>query len=206
MAVVGEDRTRGHPRPANADTSGESGWVTTEVAARAVRVSPRTIRRYIERGELDAKPQGEGVNRTWLVSVDSLHTLRASRTIEGESPQGVLDADSMADVFRELAARLEQRAAEAAELRTRLELTERTQSTLEDERRRALEELSGERRRREEAERERDELRLRLEALGEARESSESPADEQQGRGPVPDAGGPHEGTERPWWRRIFEG
>jgi excisionase family DNA binding protein len=43
-----------------------------------------------------------------------------------------------------------------------------------------------------------------------AQEPSESPvtaADEQQGRGPVPDAGGPREGgTERSWWRRMFGG
>jgi hypothetical protein len=46
----------------------------------------------------------------------------------------------------------------------------------------------------------------------ESRESPEMAGDEQQGRGPVPDAGGPQEGTERPegaregvpWWRRIF--
>jgi hypothetical protein len=162
---VGEDRTRGHPRTDDADASGQSGWVTTEVAAKAVRVSPRTIRRYIERGELDAKQQGEGVNRTWLVSVDSLHALRASRTIEEEVPQGVRTEDSMADVLREMAARLERRAAEAAELRTRLELTERAQSTSEEERRRALEDLAEERRRREEAERERDELRQELEQV-----------------------------------------
>jgi hypothetical protein len=38
------------------------------------------------------------------------------------------------------------------------------------------------------------------------RESPVTAADEQQGRGPpVPDAGGPREeGTERPWWRRVF--
>jgi predicted nuclease with TOPRIM domain len=36
--------------------------------------------------------------------------------------------------MRDLAVRLENRAAEAAELRTRLELTERTQSTIEEER------------------------------------------------------------------------
>jgi hypothetical protein len=135
------------------------------VAAKAVRVSPRTIRRYIERGELDAKPQGEGVNRTWLVSVDSLQALRASRTIEEEVPQGVRAEDSMADVLRDMAARLELRAAEAAELRTRLELTERAQSTSEEERRRAQEDLAEERRRREEAERERDELRQELEQV-----------------------------------------
>jgi hypothetical protein len=162
---VGEDRIRGHPRTDDAAASGKSGWVTTEVAAKAVRVSPRTIRRYIERGELAAKQQGEGVNRTWLVSVDSLHALRASRTIEEEEPQGVRAEDSIADVLREMAARLERRAAEAAELRTRLELTERAQSTSEEERRRALEDLAEERRRREDVERERDELRQELEQV-----------------------------------------
>jgi hypothetical protein len=141
--------------------SSESGWITTEVAARAVRVSPRTIRRYIDQGKLEAKPQGEGVRREWLVSGDSLHALRASRTIEGDVPEDDRGevAESLADVFREMAARLESRAEEVAELRVRLELTERAQSTVEDERRQAYEELSEERRRRQEAERERDELR-----------------------------------------------
>jgi hypothetical protein len=42
-----------------------------------------------------------------------------------------------------------------------------------------------------------------------AQEPQESPGlaeDEQQGRGPVPDAGESQEPSERPWWRRIFEG
>jgi chromosome segregation ATPase len=159
--------------------------VTTELAAKAVRVSPRTIRRYIDQGKLEAKPQGEGVRREWLVSVDSLHTLRASRTIEEEVSdvdRGVEYADSIADVLREMSARLESRAEEAAELRVRLELTERAQSTLEDERRQVLQELEEERRRREEAERQSEDLRQELEALKEPRGSSE-PAEEQQGRG-----------------------
>jgi len=141
--------------------SSESGWITTEVAAKAVRVSPRTIRRYIDQGKLEAKPQGEGVRREWLVSVDSLHALRASRAIEEDVPESGRGevAESLADVFREMAARLESRAEEVAELRVRLELTERAQSTVQDERRQAYEELSEERRRRQEAERERDELR-----------------------------------------------
>jgi chromosome segregation ATPase len=128
--------------------SSESGWVTTDVAARAVRVSPRTIRRYIDQGKLEGKLEGEGVRREWLVSVDSLHALRASRPEEEESPRVDREpalADSLADVLRDMAARLELRAEEAAELRVRLELIERTQSTLEDERRRALEELERER-------------------------------------------------------------
>jgi hypothetical protein len=212
---VGEDRTRGHSRPDNADSFGKSGWITTEVAARAVRVSPRTIRRYIDQGKLEARLQGEGVRREWLVSVDSLHALRASRTIEHDVPEGDRGhfADSLSDVLREMAARLESRAEEAAELRVRLELTERAQSTLEDERQQALEALEEERRWREEAERERDNLRRELQAAREARESpvSTGPTDT------LTEAGGPHSGaeaTERPfmeeqeepqsWWRRLL--
>jgi hypothetical protein len=162
-ALVDEDRTRGQSRTDFADAASESGWVTTEVAARAVRVSPRTIRRYIDQGKLEAKPQGEGVRREWLVSVDSLHALRASRTAEEDVPEDDRSgeyADSIADVLREMAARLERRAEEAAELRVRLELTAHAQSTLEEE-------LA-------EVRRERDELRRELEARREPRESPET--------------------------------
>src|SRR4028119_10456 len=144
---MAEDPARGQSRTKSTDMSGESGWITTDAPGRAVRVSPRTIRRYIERGELEAKPQGEGVRRGWLVSVDSLHALRATRTTgEGvpEAARGIEYADSIADVVREMAARLETRAEEAAELRFRLQLTEEAQSTTEEARRRA-EQRSGER-------------------------------------------------------------
>jgi hypothetical protein len=202
---MGEDSTRGHPRPADTDMSSESGWVTTAVAARAIQVSPRTIRRYIDQGKLEAKPQGEGVRREWLVSVDSLHALRTSRTTEEDVPEsdrGGEVAESLADVFREMAARLESRTEEAAELRVRLELTERTQSTLEDERRQAFEELSEERRRRQEAERERDELRRQLETT-----SKTTPTERPQtvGREADRDDLRPSSSllTKRPWWGGI---
>src|SRR5215208_4947572 len=103
----------GHTRTNSSDMSGQSGWITTDVAARAVRVSPRTIRRLIDRGELEAKAEGEGVERRWLISVDSLHALRASRMSEDTGPGSVrevtsegLAADSIADVLREMSARL----------------------------------------------------------------------------------------------------
>src|ERR671933_1966983 len=98
---MGDEIPRGQSRTDRADLSSESGWVTTDVAARAVRVSPRTIRRYIDQGKVEAKPQGEGVRREWLVSVDSLHALRASRTIDERVPDTDRDfapADSIADV------------------------------------------------------------------------------------------------------------
>ena len=206
---MGEDHIRGHSRTNHADLSSESGWVTTEVAAKAVRVSPRTIRRYIDQGKLEAKPQGDGVRREWLVSVDSLHALRASRTTEGDVPDvspGVEPVDSIADVVREMSARLESRAEEAAELRVRLELTEQAQSTLEDERRQVVQELEQERRRREEAEREREDLRQQLNALRDERESPETVEEEPERAETRPDAPGAQEGVQRPWWRRILGG
>src|SRR4028119_1637439 len=127
MPRMAEDTPRGQSRSENAATSGESGWITTEVAARAVRVSPRTIRRYIERGELEAKPQGEGVRREWLISVDSLHALRATRPPSADVPEvdrEVEHADSIADVLRDMSASLASRAEEAAGLRARVPPTE----------------------------------------------------------------------------------
>ena len=208
---MGEDHTRGHLRTDNADNadlSEGSGWVTTDVAAKAVRVSPRTIRRYIDQGKLEAKPQGEGVRREWLISVDSLHTLRASRTIGEGVPDTDRDfgpADSIADLVREMSARLESRAEEAAELRVRLELTERAQSTLEDERRQALRDLEEERRRREKAELEREELHRQLAALRESQESPEEAEEEPERAESRSNAGGEAQrAVQQPWWRRVF--
>jgi hypothetical protein len=78
-----------------------------------------------------------------------------------------------------------------------LEISEKAESTLREE-------LAEERRRREEAERERDDLRQELYALREPRESPQT-AEEQQGRGqPHPATGGAQEGVRRPWWKRVF--
>jgi hypothetical protein len=205
------DAPHGHSRTTNADTSGESGWVTTDVAARAIRVSPRTIRRYIEQDKLKAKPQGEGVRREYLVSVDSLHALRATRppsVVVPEEDRETEHADSIADVLRDMSASLVARAEEAAELRVRLQLTEQAQSTIEERSRRAEEELADERRRREAAEREREDLRRELEALREARESPEGPGPAEET--PAPASAGPQTTPEVPerqsWWRRVFGG
>jgi hypothetical protein len=66
--------------------------------------------------------------------------------------------------------------------------------------------MAEEQRRREEAERERDELRQELYARRDSPEASEA-ADEQRGRGaPHPDAPGAQETVRRPWWRRVFGG
>jgi hypothetical protein len=64
--------------------------------------------------------------------------------------------------------------------------------------------MDEERRRREEAERERDDLRRELYALREPRQSPET-TEEHQGRGqPHSATVGAQEGVQRPWWRRVF--
>jgi hypothetical protein len=144
---VGEDRTRGN-------SAGESGWVTTQVAAEALGVDPRTVRTYISRGILKAKVEGEGVEKAYSVDIDSLYALRDARKSSGKGPRKIreksADAEDFAELIRDLTAQVVERSSEAADLRARLQLTERTQSSLEEEAR-ALRE-------------ERDRLRAELEA------------------------------------------
>ena len=171
---------RGGDAAVNSEITSESGWVTTQQAARALGISARTVRWHIERGNLDAKPEGEGVERTWRVSVDSLQAFRDSRQRQGLSPRdhrapaqsAEIAAESPGEAIRALADRLVEEARRAEAARVRLELAERAQSTLEAE-------LAEERRRREEAERERQEAemerdaaRRELEALERGREDA----------------------------------
>ena len=173
---MGENRTGGEGAASNHEAAAPSGWVTTQVAAKSLNISPRTVRWHIVKGNLEAKVEGEGVRRTWLVSIDSLQAFRDTRQRQRQSPGDYQESTGSSDIaaesggnaIRELADRLVEEAARASEFRVRLELAERAQSTLGEE-------LAEERRRREEAERERDDLRRELEASREARESPESP-------------------------------
>ena len=136
-----EDNNQGtEPTYISGQSVSESGWTTTDVSARALEVSPRTVRRFIDRGELQARKIEKGITEAWEVSIDSLHALRTKREAEGQvrresAPKSATtdtSTDNMADVLRELTVRLEQRAASEADLRARLELTEEAQSTLRE--------------------------------------------------------------------------
>ncbi len=144
---MGEDRTRGN-------SAGASGWVTTQVAAEALGVDPRTVRTYISRGILKAKVEGEGIEKAYSVDIDTLYALRDARKSSGKGPRKVreksADAEDFAELIRDLTAQVVERSSEAADLRARLQLTERTQSSLEEEARSLREE--------------RDRLRAELEA------------------------------------------
>ena len=138
---------RGITRHANAEATSAAGWVTTEVAAKALRVAPRTVRAYLEQRRLKGKAEGKGVRKTWLVSIDSVQALRAERLDTAGMPHDVPTntpedvAASLADTLRGMTYRLESRAAEAEGLRVRLELTEKTESTLREELEKAQEEV-----------------------------------------------------------------
>lgn len=68
-----------------------SGYVTTDVAAAALRLSPRSVREYIRAGELEAMSEGEGVQKRWLVSIDSVQALREQRRASGIFPDARRD-------------------------------------------------------------------------------------------------------------------
>jgi hypothetical protein len=144
---MGEEHRRGN-------SAGGSGWVATKVAAEALGVDPRTVRTYISRGILKAKVEGEGVEKAYSVDIDSLYALRDARKSSGKGPREIreksVDAEDFAELIRDLTTQVVKTSSEAAALRTRLQLTEQAQSSLEEEAR-ALRE-------------ERDRLRAELEA------------------------------------------
>ena len=129
---------RGISRKEQREPSAGSGWTTTKVAGKALGVSPRTVQSYIRRGLLDGRAEGEGVKRAWLVSVDSINALRAERLAE-ESGEGFRDgsaealAESIGEAVQNISTRLAEESAKAARLEERLAITERAQSTVEDE-------------------------------------------------------------------------
>src|SRR5215208_2586864 len=90
---------------------------------------------------------------------------------------------------------------ELGELREELD-TERTRREMAES---TLHEgMAEEQRRREEAERERDDLRRELYALREPRESPQTVGEESKRAEPHSDAPGAPDAVQRPWWRRVF--
>jgi regulator of replication initiation timing len=170
-----EHARRTQPAVDDGQSTSESGWTTTDQAARALAVSPRTVRRFIDRGDLEGRKVTEGIVEAWEVSIDSLYALRDKRISEGQVRRNVPRAseegrdttdttDTSADHVRDLTDRLLRLSSEVGELRGRLELTEKAESTLQEERDRLRVELEREREDRREAREEAQRLREELEA------------------------------------------
>jgi regulator of replication initiation timing len=166
-----EPSRRTPPTYNNGQTTSESGWTTTDQSARALGVSPRTVRRFIDRGELEGRKVTEGIVEAWEVSIDSLYALRDKRISEGQvrrnvprpSTQSQNPTDTAVDHVRDLTDRLLRLSSEVGELRGRLELTVKAESTLQEERDRLRAELEREREERREAWEEAERLRAELE-------------------------------------------
>src|SRR5215210_28204 len=157
------------PTDGDGQLTSESGWTTTDLAAKALGVSPRSVRRFIDRGELEGRKVTEGIVEAWEVSIDSLHTLRDKRISEGQVRRNVSrksvesqGAADTTDYIRDLTDRLLRLSSEAAELRTRLELTFKAESTLQEERDRLRQDWERERQERQEAQEEAQRLREEL--------------------------------------------
>ena len=208
----GEEHSETSAKPAGdvREEASGSGWTTTKQAAKLLGVSRRSVQGYVRRGLLEAQEQGQGVNKTFLVSIDSLNALHDRRRHEASEAAKFADASAEAsetanqhtdtgEALRHAIERVEARTAEATEFRIRLELTEQAQSTLQEE-------LIEERRRREEAERERDDLRRELYALREPRESPSTGKEEPERTEPRPVTVESQESVQRPWWKRVFGG
>jgi len=172
------------PEETRTNTSEErlgSGYVTTEVAAAALRVSPRTVRGYIRAGELEAMSEGEGVQKRWLVSTDSVRALREQRGATDDMPQShraAAASDVRAEVdavnTADLVATVQELQYRLGRAEAKVELQSVSESTIREERDRLLSQLEEERGRAE-AERERaEQLRGELEQ------------------------------ARRSWWRRFF--
>jgi Helix-turn-helix domain len=178
LSVVEEEPTgRGHasgPRQEATEGALESGWVTTEDAAAALGVSPRTIRDYIRSGGLEAKSEGAGVLKRWLVSKGGVQAMLEKRRSLEEIPvdrresaagspsaaDGAADAaggegapvlpsaeEGTADAAEPMMAALQNLQYRLGRAEARLELTEQAAIALQAELDRLLEDLKRERKR-----------------------------------------------------------
>ena len=201
IPAMGEDATRGEHaadvRQNAVEGAPESGWLNTEVAAAALGVSPRTVRDYIQVGSLEAKAEGVGVNKRWLVSINSLQALREQRRSAGELPHVRRDtaagegaAASTAELA-ELIAAVQDLQYRLGRAEARAELTERAESTLREQLERERERADQERARAEVVQQE-------AEQFVKEREQAQEEANRLRGELEAERSKG--------FWRRLFGG
>jgi hypothetical protein len=166
---------------ANKDVKPPSRVTITE-AATLLNVHPNTVRNRVKAGVYNAEKVSTEHGFTWMIDRDSLVNTPLPKASQVTPSQAVnLEGPQPLEVVQEL-------------LRPFVEDLGRVR-----------EELGAERVRREQAERERDELAAKLAALEEARELPIEPADEAQGHEERPFTEEAQEAAEsRSWWRRFF--
>ncbi len=151
---------------------------TTGQAARILKLTDRGVRKMIERGEVEAHQDDRGRH---LIPQRAVHAMLEERrrgpggaAAPAAEISGTEEAARSVEEARQLRERVEDLQRELGRMEGRLELTERTESTMREERER-LENLLEEERRE----------RWRLQELLEEAQQRERDA-------------------ARPWWRRMF--
>src|ERR671910_3240311 len=120
----------------------EEDTYTTGQAARILRITDRGVRKMIDRGELEARQDERGRH---LIPQRAVHAMLEERRAVGEGEVSSVEISRSAEEARELRERVEGLQRELGRLEGRLELTERTESTMREERQR-LEQLLEEER------------------------------------------------------------
>lgn len=131
----------------------EQDYYTTSQAARILKVTDRYVRKLINAGDLEAAQDDKGRHQ---IPQRAVHALLETRRLEakaaGRNPAAETPAPGIAtepsetaQELREVHERVEELMRELGRLEGRLELTQKAQSTVEDERDRLLEQLEAER-------------------------------------------------------------
>lgn len=120
----------------------EEDSYTTGQAAQVLRVTDRYIRKLIDAGELESVQTESGRHR---IPQRAVHAILEARRAEASAPAPSTDALEVAQEAAELRLRVETLQRELGRLEGRLELTEKTESTMAEERQRLIEQLEEER-------------------------------------------------------------
>ena len=112
----------------------EEDIYTTGQAARILRVTDRGVRKMIDRGELEAHQDERGRH---LIAKRAVHAMLEERRAAGVGETSTEETSRRsAEEARELRERVEGLQRELGRLEGRLELTEKTESTIREERER----------------------------------------------------------------------
>jgi excisionase family DNA binding protein len=198
---VSDERTE--PHSAGSTSGSVRDTLTISEAAAFLGVHKNTVRNRIKDGTYEAEQVLTERGPTYFIKRESILNTLTTNTLSSASQEhgtAIVSPQSLAfvqELLRPFVNELGQVREELGAERVRREMAETTLHEV----------MAEERRRREEAERERDELRRELYALREAPESPESPAPSDT----PPDAGREvQEATERQeeerrgWFRRFF--
>jgi len=174
----------GRPRQ---DTDQDTGRPQSDSAA-LISAKDETIATL--RDQLEAERQAHAeARRLLMAALERIPAIEAPQEASGDAETVEEEPDGADAHFAAEEAR--------AQLVAERALRQMAENTLRDG-------MSEERRRREEAERERDELRRELFARREPRESPQTAEETPDRAEPRSATRGAQEGARRPWWRRVF--